>query len=260
MDEVRLLPGGAEVIERARAELPQRDDLCGAFAALISLRAAGFEIQDQDEVAVAAGSMRLGNGPPAVPPGEKGRNDFRLTLPVTDDVARAGTSAAGVAHAVGRLSRGLLTAVPARGRWSVATLWRLLTAAARLDLVSLVANVDTALFAAHDTPERALSDYLETGQPPLWMSRWCVRHFVLITGVLPRAEGMLVSIMDTYPSLGADGVHLQPVEHVAAALQREGTTPGGLLLIVPEEEAGAARAAVAAAGLRAELWDTELPS
>lgn len=256
MDEVRLLPGGAKVIERARAELPQRDDLCGAFAAFVSLRAAGFDVLDQDEAALAAGTVRLVGGPPTVPPGEKGRTDFRLTLPVTEHVSRAGTSGAGVAHAVDRLSGGLLAAVPARGDWTAATLWRLLTATARLDLVALVANVDTALFAAHDTPERALSDYLETGQPPLWMSRWCVGHFVLVTGVLPRAEGILVSIMDTYPTLGTEGVHLQPVEHVAAALRREGSAPGGMLLIVPEEEADAARAAVTGAGLRAELWDT----
>ncbi len=56
-------------------ELPQRDDLCGAFCGALALRAAGIEERDgepldQDAVALAAGSVDLGSA--------RGRARFRM--------------------------------------------------------------------------------------------------------------------------------------------------------------------------------------
>ncbi|TKG69608.1 DUF6885 family protein [Prauserella endophytica] len=260
-DEVRSLPGGGRVVTLAAGERPQKDELCGAFAGLVALRAGGAEVTDQDEVALAAGTV-LTEGAPSgsLPPGEKGRADFRLALPRTADPARAGTSAIGVVRAIETLSEGALAVVPASGEWSASVVARLLDGVRGLALVAVIANVDTGAFAAPDTPPRALRDYLDTGLVPLWTSRWRVGHFVLVAGVLSGEEGILVSIVDTYESLGDNGVHLQPIGHVAAALRREGGAPGGVLLVVPAAEADAARAVVTGSGLRAELWDNGSPA
>ena len=68
-------------------ELPQRDDLCGAFCGALALRAAGIverggEPLDQDAVALAAGSVVAGpRDPGTLPSGETGRRDYRLAIP-----------------------------------------------------------------------------------------------------------------------------------------------------------------------------------
>src|SRR5262249_3128835 len=56
------LPGARALLAIHSRELPQRDDLCGAFCASLALRAAGVEDHaaeplDQDAVALAAGSI-----------------------------------------------------------------------------------------------------------------------------------------------------------------------------------------------------------
>ncbi|MFI5559781.1 DUF6885 family protein [Amycolatopsis japonica] len=202
----RWLPGGEHLVAVARAELPQRDGLAGPFTALAALRAAGFDVAGQDEVAALAGE--------------------------------------GLARAIATLSGGRLVAVPATGNWAPHSLFMLLAALWRLPRVALIAEVDPAEFGAHDTPARALLDYLDTGIPPLWSSRWRPPggHHVLAAGMRIGAEGTLVSIMDGYPFLGDNGLHDQPVEWVAAALKR-------MLVVVDDGDTEAAAAAITTAGL-----------
>ncbi|WAL67621.1 hypothetical protein ORV05_07520 [Amycolatopsis cynarae] len=251
----RWFPGAEALVAEARAEMPQKNDLCGAFAALVSVRAYGIPVLDQDEAAVAAG-VRLAADPAAgLPPGEKGRDDYRVALPRAGEAAEAGASAGGVARAVEILSSGRLKAVPASGDWKVPGLHRLLQGCHQLPWVALVANVDTGEFGAHDTPERALTDYLEGGLPPMWNSRWRTGHFVLLAGTLHGPGGTLVSVVDTYPGLGDRGVHFQPLGRLAEALRRERlSTPGGLLLVVREADEPAAAELVTAAGLSVAYW------
>ncbi|WP_410661897.1 DUF6885 family protein [Amycolatopsis sp. lyj-84] len=205
----RWLPGGEHLVAVARAELPQKDGLAGPFATLAALRAAGFDVTDQDEVAALAGATQEG-----------------------------------LARAIGTLSGGRLVAVPATGDWAPQSLFMLLAALWPLPRVALIAEVDPAEFGAHDTPVRALLDYLDTGVPPLWSSRWrpATAHSVLVAGMRIGAEGTLVSIMDGYPSSGDNGLHDQPVEWLAAALHR-------MLVVVDDGDAGAAVAAITTAGL-----------
>lgn len=260
LDQVLPLPGARETLAAARAELPQKDDLCGALTGLVALRAHGVAVADQDEVARVAGTVLPSGAPFSGPPGERRRTDYRLELPSTSDPGAAGTSAEGVVRAVDVLSDGALVAVPASGRWDTATLGAVLAGCGGLSRVAAIGNVDTGCFAAHDTPDRALRDYLDDGIPPLWTSRWRAGHFVLLAGVLPGTAGTLVSVVDTYPSLGRNGVHLQPLGHVAAALRREGTAPGGMLLVVRAAERDRAVGVVTDAGLRPELWDNGSPA
>src|SRR4051794_41596003 len=106
--------------------MPQKNDLCGAFAALVSVRAGGFPVRDQDEAAAAAGVRLALDSEAGLPPGEKGRDDFRLALPRAENPQDAGASARGVARAVETLSADGLRAVPAGGDWTVAALRALL--------------------------------------------------------------------------------------------------------------------------------------
>ncbi|ADJ44384.1 hypothetical protein AMES_2562 [Amycolatopsis mediterranei S699] len=246
---VRWLPGGARLAAVAQAELPQKDGLAAAFCGLAALRAAGLDVPDQDAVAAAAGTVR---GPAVRPPGEPGRHDFRLPLPVVDDPAAAGTRVSRLAAAVGSLSRGALVAVPVTGEWTTETLFDLLVGLWDVPRVAVLARIDGAELGAHDTPHRALLDYLDTGVPPLWTSRWRPPggHFVLLAGIRIGAEGTLLSIVDTYPALGDHGRHDQPVEWVTAALAGL-----GVLVVVDAGQAGVVRAAARTAGLSPSFWD-----
>ncbi|MFD9889175.1 DUF6885 family protein [Amycolatopsis sp. NPDC059027] len=252
LSDVRWLPGGARLAAEARAELPQKDGLDAAFVALAALRAAGVDVADQDEVARAAGTIR---GPAQAPPGSAPRLDFRLGLPETPDPAAAGTSAAGLAAAIDELSGARLATVPVTGEWSTDALFDLLVSLWELPRVAVVAQLDAAELGADDTPERALLDYLDTGVPPLWTARWrpAARHFVLLAGIRIGAEGTLVSVVDTYPSLGDNGVHDQPLEWVTAALR---SGPSGVLLVADADQALVAGAAVDVARLTPRFWDS----
>ncbi|WP_328614880.1 hypothetical protein OHS18_44720 [Amycolatopsis sp. NBC_00355] len=246
---VRWLPGGARLAAVAQAELPQKDGLAAAFCGLAALRAAGVDVPDQDAVAAAAGTVR---GPAVRPPGEPGRADFRLPPRVVRDPVTAGTRASALATAVGALSGGALTAVPATGEWTTGSLFDLLAGLWDLPRVAVIARIDGAELGADDTPERALLDYLDTGVPPLWTSRWRPPggHFVLLAGIRIGAEGTLVSVVDTYPSLGDNGIHDQPVEWLTAALAGL-----GVLLVVDADRAAVAREAVRVANLTPSFWD-----
>src|ERR1700732_465668 len=104
--DMELLPGTRALLAVHVRELPQRDDLCGAFCGALALRAAGIEEHegepvDQDAVALRAGSI-VSAVPDAshLPAGEQGRRDYRLSLPFVDDAEVSGTTAAGVVRAV----------------------------------------------------------------------------------------------------------------------------------------------------------------
>lgn len=259
---VTLLPGAAELLRVRVGELPQRDELCGPFTALLALRVAGLGGElDQDDVALAAGTVL--SPPPrtgSLPPGEPGRDDFRRPLPQTGDPAGAGTAATGVARAVEQLAAGTLAAVPASGGWDAAALRALLGGAGSLaGPVTVLANVATGELADHGASADELEVYLGTGVYRGARSRWLAGHFVALAGRLEGPAGTLVLVADSYRSLGVDGLHLQPVEHLAAALRREGLPPGGILLVVPAAQRSAARDLVTSVGLRAELWDNGSP-
>ena len=79
-------------------------------------------------------------------------------------------------------------------------------------------------------------------------------------GTIEGEAGELVLIADTYPSLGPSGLHLQPIECVAAALRRPDILgAGGVVLFLPPAAAGGVREALTAAGITIGLWDNGSP-
>jgi hypothetical protein len=259
---LELLPGTRALLAAHRRELPQRDDLCGAFCGSLALHAAQIERHngqpiDQDTVALAAGTLVSAAPEPSnLPHAERSRRDYRLELPTIEDASVSGTTAAGVVRAIEQLSEGALAAVPLAGHWSVRGL------AALFDLVgsvegpaSLVANLATRQLWGSRAPAVQFLNYLFDGSldgPP---PDWDVGHFTCVIARVRGPRGALYGIADTYPALGGGGVHAQPAERLVAALQRPGMAEGGLIAVLPCEDAPRLHDGAAALGLRVGAWD-----
>lgn len=257
-----LLPGARELLAVHARELPQRDDLCGAFCGALALSVAGIHERDgdpidQDAVAIAAGSIVSGaRDAGTLPRGEAGRRDYRLSIPTIGDPDLSGTTAAGLGEAIATLSAGALEAIPLAGPWNAETLGGIFElAAARAHPVSLVANFATRhLWGARPSVNQLLGYLLDgdlQGPPP----DWDVGHFACVVARTSGPAGSLYSVADTYPALGDHGVHLQPQERLAAAIARPDKPAGGVIAAVAAADAPALRAAAAALGLEEHLWD-----
>jgi Family of unknown function (DUF6885) len=265
--ELTLLPGARALLELHAHELPQRDDLCGAFCGALALGAAGLvrrggEPLDQDAVARAAGTL-VSRVPEAsaLPAGERGRRDYRIRPPLIDDASVSGTSCAGVLVALEQLSDVRLCALPYAGPWSAPALASLFDAVAALARpATLIANLATSqLWGSLPSIGQLLGLLLDgagDGPPP----DWDVGHFVCVFGRLRGPGGELYGVADTYPTLGARGVHVQPGERLARALARPGMPPGGIVAVTAREDAAAVRAAAGACGLQEHAWDNGTPT
>ena len=257
-----LLPGARSLLAVHDRELPQRDDLCGAFCGALALAAAGIEQHqgapvDQDAVALAAGSVVSAfTDLSSLPAGERGRRDYRVAPPSVEDSSVSGTTAAGVARAVEQLSGGQLAAIAYSGPWTPATLAGLFELVAALKrAVTLVCNFATHhLWGGHPAPSQLL-DYLLDGTLAGPAPDWNVGHFACLFGRVRGPAGSLYAIADTYPSLGSRGVHLQPAERLAAALERRDMPAGGVIVVADVSDAPAVRAGAGALGLQEGLWD-----
>jgi hypothetical protein len=257
-----LLAGARELLAAHVRELPQRDDLCGAFCGSLALQAAGItqragEPLDQDAVAVAAGSVISGKREQGtLPQGEEGRRDYRLAIPEIDDSDISGTTSAGVMKAVAELSDGALEPIALSGPWNPGTLAGLFEAVSELEHpLTLIANFATHhLWGGHARADQLL-DYLMDGRQEGPPPDWKVGHFACVFARVAGRGGTLYGVADTYPALGDRGVHLQPAERLAAALERRDMPAGGMIVVAVAADAGAVRAGATAAGLAEGLWD-----
>jgi hypothetical protein len=261
--ELELLGGARELLAAHARELPQRDDLCGAFCGALALAAAGLrsdragEPLDQDAVALAAGSVISGEREPGtLPRGEAGRRDYRLQIAEIEDSDVSGTTAAGVIEAIAELSEGTLTPLALAGPWNAATLAGLFDAAAALTgPVTLIANLATHHLWGGSARVDELLDHLLDGREQGPAPDWRVGHFACVFGRIRGPRGTLYAVADTYPALGNRGVHLQPQERLAAALERRDMPAGGIIAVVDARAAIGLREAARAAGLREGVWD-----
>ncbi|MGH2840171.1 MAG: DUF6885 family protein, partial [Solirubrobacteraceae bacterium] len=172
----------------------------------------------------------------------------------------AGTSPGGLARAIEQLSEDALTVQPASAP-SVAGLGALLEALTEAPgPVALIANLHTGLLWDPAASPAQYDAYLERGEVDAGpAARWRAGHYVALTGLVRGRAGTLVVVADSYRSRGVEGVQLQPLERLAAAIAREGMNPGGMLLVVTAEQHDAARQVVLDAGLEPELWDNGSP-
>jgi hypothetical protein len=231
------------------AERQQKDYLCGPFHAARVLSDLGVDV-DQDAVALRAGtSLPLGDEG-EVPPGAMSKQDYRCQLPRVEP-EQAGTSAQGLATAIQELSAGQLVCVPLSGQWTASAVEGLFESDARL-----IANLQTGLlWGSHpsaDTLLAALDGNLPSEPPP---ADWDVGHFVELLGLARGRGGSLVMVRDSYPTLGYEGVHLQPPVTLASALNRYDGRQGGVLAVAEAQHEDAARRLASELGLKTEMWD-----
>ncbi|HEX2235765.1 MAG TPA: hypothetical protein VHK89_05780 [Actinomycetota bacterium] len=247
-------------------EMPQKDNLCGAFWGALVLQAAGVtawngEPVDQDLVALHAGTvLPVGDPVDAVPPGASPRTDYRLALSTAPESASAGTAAAAVRRALELVSEGRLAVVPVAGPWSAASVVDLIDAAEETQAGAvLVANLRTGRLWGSRPPAALVLAHLAgrpVDPPP---PDWDVGHFVTLASRLRGRGGSLVVVRDTYPVLGWGGYHVQPPEAVAEALARGDGHEGGVLCAVPAPAAEELRRALSARGFDLRDWDNGTP-
>lgn len=258
--EAGILPGPRDFVLLHEREMPQKDQLCGAFWGALTLSAAGHATS-QEEVALRAGTT-LAEGDPAswLPPGASPRADYEAKIPVAPDEASAGTSATGVARSIEELSGGALSVVPVAGPWSAETVVSLVgISAATAPECALISNLRTGRLWASRPPARLLLDYLlgrPVEAPP---PDWDCGHFLTIAGCVAGPGGALVVLRDTYPQLGWDGYHLQPAGAVAAALERGDGLEGGVLCVCETQAAEALAVRLGEAGFGLRHWDNGSP-
>jgi hypothetical protein len=264
--EITLLPGARELLRMHARELPQRDDLCGAFCGALALGAAGLQRRageplDQDAVAIVAGSVVSEvPAPEILPRGEGGRRDYRLAIPSIADGELSGTPVGGLVSAIAELSDGSLEVLPLRGPWTERSLGALFDTAARSQRpLTLIANVATRhLWGSHASLSQML-DHLQDGVLDGPGPDWDVGHFSCVVGRVSGERGSLYAVADTYPSLGSRGVHMQPGELLARAIERREGPAGGMLAVASANDAVALREGAAEAGMSEGLWDNGTP-
>lgn len=236
---VRLLPTTPRLLAIHQQELPQKDELCGPFCTLLALRALtaeGAMSLDQDEVALAAGTTvaSAAEADSSLPPGHPGRRDYRAQLPVADDPKLSGTNAGGLIRAVERLTQGSAAAVPLTARWEGERIADLLELGERHSAAVLL-NLQTGrLWGSRPDPAGVLA-FLRGEPANAPAADWAVGHFVALVGSVHGPARELAVVADTYETLGWRGVHLQPFDALAAALNRDAPRTGGALMVVGGE-------------------------
>jgi Family of unknown function (DUF6885) len=266
---VTLLSGPGHMAELHASAMPQKDNLCAAFWGALALRASGIEQAmgepvDQDLVGREAGAIMPQAGDPAswLPPGARSHGEYRLALRTSADTDITGTSLQGLVAALERLSAGALATVPVAGPWTAETvLDAIQVVAEEAPDAMLVANVRTGpLWGSHPPVAvvlAALAGRHAGDGPP---SDWDVGHFVSVAAVLHGPGASLVLVRDTYPSIGAQGHHLQPPERLAQALVRGDGREGGLLVIDAPDPAARAERRLRDRGFEIRLWDNGTPN
>ena len=260
---VTLLPGAREILAEHQQEMPQKNELCGAFWVTLALRALDGCDLEQDHVGRAASSLlSVVQTSDSLPPGEPGRDDYVLDLPRTDDPeVDSGTSSEGLMVAARELSDGRMVAIPVSGRWTGENVKALLTGVTELDVDGLmIANSATRfLWGSRIDLQQVVATLVDgdtSGQAP----EWNVGHFIGVLGWISGPTGDLMICADTYPSLGSRGVHLQPFDAMAASLNRDDSEfSGGILLMVPAAAESAICALVSSVGLTTDIWDNGTP-
>ncbi|MDA1173170.1 MAG: hypothetical protein O2943_06405 [Actinomycetota bacterium] len=258
-----LLPGALTILAEHQREMPQKNELCGAFWITLALRGLDGRSVEQDTVGLAASSLlSVIQSSDSLPPGEPGRSDYVLDLTRTDDPdIDSGTSSEGLMVAATDLSAGRLLAIPASGHWTGKRIKALLEGVAGLkNEVLVIANSATRfLWGTGGGPLPAI-EYLTTGATAQPTADWNVGHFIGVLGWISGPSGELLVCADTYPSLGSHGVHLQPFNAMADSLNRDDSPfCGGMLLVVPATAQSRVREIISGVGLTAEVWDNGTP-
>lgn len=253
---VRLPDISERMLSIHAREGQQKDEMCGPYWAAVAVMALTGRAVTQDEAALAAGTrITVGGGRQEdLPPGASSRTDYRQPIPTTANTQLAGTSAAGVVRAISRISDAAVVGVPVRGPWSQDTVGALTDLVLETEALAIL-NVETRYLWNSHLGLRDMAAYLRGAPVEVQPSEWSVGHYVAVVGSITSSR-QLVVCADTYPSLGANGIHVQPPDRLARALMRPASdTSGGAIVAVAAPHAIRVQEWADAAGCEIGFWD-----
>ena len=115
---VQLLPGMTTLTEAHRSAGQQHDNLCGTYWGAVFLRSYNY-LHTPEQVAQIAGTvLPICEASDCIPKGAVSRQDYHLSLPMTDQIEQAGTSVSGLIKAIDQLSSGAYCLIPVQAQWS----------------------------------------------------------------------------------------------------------------------------------------------
>ena len=260
--QIKLLPGAELILAEHAVELPQKNELCGAFWITLALRALASVKVEQDHVGKAAHSiLSTVQTNESLPPGDLGRNDYILELPRIDDSDLAGTSPDGLAKATDDLAGEKLVSIPLTGAWTGEIIEALVQGLFDLNEPCLfIANSATRfLWGGKPNPAQVFS-YL-SGQDPLAPAAdWNVGHYIAVVGQVVGSKRKMAVCADTYRTIGWQGTHLQPFDRIADSLRRDDSEfSGGAFIVVSPSAKEQVLKIANGLNLRSELWDNGTP-
>lgn len=259
---IQLLPGISKILDEHEQAGQQPDNLCGPYWVSILLRSHGVFVTPE-EIAQRAGSI-LPTGDPTswLPQDAPSHQDYALSLPVTDDLEHAGTSAQGLMQAVAEVSQSAYALLPLQADWTADRLLTLLQICQNHADWSAIplCNLRTGhLWGSHLDINEAIA-YLD-GQPihpPA--PDWNVGHFLTIAGTIKGRSNTLLWVGDTYPIFGWRGYHLQPADAIAEALNRGDSYEGGIFLFVAAQHQEPMAQLAETQGFQVEVWNNGSPT
>jgi hypothetical protein len=260
--QIKLLPGAEAILAEHNVELPQKNELCGAFWITLALRALAAEKVEQDHVGKAAHSiLSTVQTSESLPPGDSGRNDYILELPRIDDSEQAGTSPDGLVKATDDLAKQKLVAIPLSGAWTGEIIEALVQGLFDLNEPCLfIANSATRfLWGGKPNPAQVLG-YL-SGQNVLAPAPdWNVGHYIAVVGQAVGSHRKMALCADTYRTIGWHGTHLQPFDRIADSLRRDDSEFSGGAFVVLNPSAKVKILEIAKTlNLTSKLWDNGTP-
>jgi hypothetical protein len=257
---VQLLPGMARIADTHRLAGQQHDNLCGAYWAAIFLRSRGFSHRPEQVAQLAGTVLPVGDPLACIPKGATPRQDYHLSLPITEQNDQAGTSVGGLMAAIEQLSAGAYCLIPIQAEWSTDRINAIMAVCENEDwhLMPLCNLRTNHLWGGQLSVSQAIA-YLngETVHPPA--ADWQVGHFLVLAGTVIGKERSLMLVCDTYPSLGWQGYHLQPAAAIAQALNRGDGYQGGILLFTSKQNKTAIGQELQAQRFTIEPWDNGSP-
>ncbi len=126
---------------------------------------------------------------------------------------------------------------------------------------AVVLNVATRHLWSTHTDLLTAHSYLDGDAVHAPESEWDVGHFILLVGSYVGTQRRLAVCGDTYPSLGSSGTHLQPLEALAAGMNRDDdpASTGGALVLTTWARSASVRERAIAQGLVIQAWDNGTP-
>jgi hypothetical protein len=243
----------------------QLDNTCGAYWARAAVECLSDQRwPDEEEAALAAATSVLLDDPEPqrwLPwQGARGnapRNHYRLALAGAISEDTAGTSARGAVAAIDQLSQQALGVVGVQhAMWSSDVVTSLIRALSTMTVpVVAICNVATKYF---DGSQRALADVvgeLTHGRASIdAASDWDVGHFCGLAGLIEGDGGAWVGLVDTYRTIGWNGLAVQRPAALAAALHRGGSGTGGVLIVAGTDDLVKVRSTVLIDGIVESMW------